>query len=182
MEKKNAAAKLEKAYFDMLEEMHYSRITVSDVIRATQVSRTTFYRHYQDIFDMHKKIADKLAGAIIEVCARNVINSRSEDEYFDAVLEVFNTQRRYILLLSGENGSRYFFEALLLKAHKFLSGLGNTLSDDQIFRIRFMAVAMVGTYVRDILEDRPHNPKYIELCKKLVGYENLIGGSYADRR
>lgn len=175
----NAEKKLVKAYFNMLENTHYSKITVTDIIRNAQVSRTTFYRYYVDIFDMHEKICDKLAMAIIEECAKAIIPSTNNNDYFDAVINVFNTQEKYIVLISGKNGSRYFFEAMIKMAHEFIASFFGHFSETHLFRLRFMTVAMVGVYVKDILENREHNPSYIEICKKLVNYDEVIGGSYA---
>lgn len=179
MKTSNAEKKLIKAYFDMLESVHYSKITVTDIIRNAQVSRTTFYRYYVDIFDMHEKISDKLAEAIIKECAGVIGGASAEENYFDEILKIFNTQEKYIVLLSGENGSRYFFESMVKMAHEFIFVTLGHLSESQLFRLRFMTVAMVGVYVRDLLEDRAHNPNYIEICKKLINNDELSGGSYA---
>ncbi len=174
-----ARDKLEKAYFDLLENMHYSKITVSDIISKAEVSRTTFYRQYTDIFDMHKKVAERLGGAIMEDCIMKVLTSKTEEECFDEILHVFDSQEKYIVLLSGENGSRYFFEALFMNATKNLFSENIHLTDDQLFRIRFMTVSAIGAYVRDILDGREHNAKFITLCKKMLSFDELFGGSYA---
>lgn len=181
MKRYSATDKLEKAYFDMLENTHYTKITVSGIIRKADISRTTFYRHYVDIFDMHQKIADKFASRVIEECAKLVMKAHSEQDYFDGVLRVLNSQEKYIILISGKNGSRYFFEAMLLNAQKFVTKISYVFSEEQLFRLRFMTVAMIGVYVKDILEGREHNPKYIEICKKLLNYNESHGGHYADR-
>lgn len=72
---KSALDRLEKVNFDMLEGTHYSKITVSDIISKAGVSRTTFYRYYADIFDVHRKIAARLSSTIINECLKNVFQS-----------------------------------------------------------------------------------------------------------
>lgn len=176
---RSAQAKLETVYFELLEQMHYSKITVSDIIAKAGVSRTTFYRHYADIFDMHKKIAERLGNEIIENCAKIVIEAQTEEECFDKILDIFNSQEKYIVLISCENGSRYFFEAMFRKTSSGLFPSFVKLTEDQLFRIQFMTISAVGAYVRDILEGREHNPKYIAICKKLLNFEELFGGYYA---
>ncbi len=171
-----AVQKLEKAYFDMLENVHYSKISVSDIISKAGVSRTTFYRHYVDIFDMHKKVAEDFSNAIIEECFFAINGSQDENDYFDAVYKIFNTQEKYIMLISGENGSRYFFEALYHKVTQSFLPLKMILSEDQTFRLKFMTIAMIGIYVKDIIEHREHNLEYIKICKKLINFDELLGG------
>lgn len=179
MNSQSARQKLDEAYFDMLKEMHYSKITVSDIISKAGISRTTFYRHYVDIFDMHKKVAERLGAAIIENCLKKVIEAKNEEECFDEILNIFNTQEKYILLISGENGSRYFFEAMFYKIAQNLFPASINLSENQLFRLRFMTVAAIGAYVRDIMEGREHNTGFITICKKMLNFEELFGGHYA---
>ena len=174
-----ARDRLEKAYFEFLEQEHYSKITVSDIISKAGVSRTTFYRHYTDIFDMHKKVAERLSGEIIDNCMKRVIEARNEEECFNEILNIFNSQEKYIILISGQNGSRYFFEAMFYKTSENLfPGFAN-ISDDQLFRIRFMTIATIGVYVRDIMEGREHHTGFITICKKMLNFEELFGGPYA---
>ena len=96
--KMTARDKMEKVYFDMLETTHYSKITVSDIISKAGVSRTTFYRHYVDIFDMHEKVADSLSAAIIEMCVKKIVIEGVD--VYDEVLKVFTGQDKYIRLIS----------------------------------------------------------------------------------
>lgn len=175
MKSSSAKRKLEAAYFDMLKNTHYSKITVTDIIRIANISRTTFYRHYTDIFDMHQKIADKLAFSIIDECIKAIVFSSGEEDYFEEILKIFNTQEKYIMLLSGENGSRYFFEALVRKSYEHIVHSRIPFNEEQLFRLRFMTIAMVGVYVRDILDNREHNPDYVEICKKLLNLDEIMG-------
>ncbi len=181
-EKRNATEKLERAYFEMLEATHYSRITVSDIINKAQVSRTTFYRHYDDIFDMHKEIADKFALSLIETCCKLVMkNICAEQDCPEQILAVFNSQKKYIILLSGENGSRYFFESIIRRSMEVLTSLNSAMDEEMLFRVRFIVVAIVGVYVRDILDDREHCLDYIDICKKIVSFDEFFGGGYAGK-
>ncbi len=176
MSSRGAKKKLETAYFDMLENVHYSKISVSDIITKADVSRTTFYRHYVDIFDMHKKVAEDFGSAIIEECFFAITGSQNKNDYFEAVYKIFNSQEKYIMLISGENGSRYFFDALYRRVTQNFLPLKMILSEEQSFRLRFMTIAMIGVYVKDIIEHREHNLDYIEICKKLINFDELSGG------
>ena len=95
-----AIEKLETAYFEMLENMHYSKITVSEVIARAGVSRTTFYRHYVDVFDMHKKVAEKMGSVILDTCIKEIVQSKNEDECFEKILNIFNSQEKYIICIA----------------------------------------------------------------------------------
>jgi len=63
---------------NMLLERDVSEITVSDICKAADVNRSTFYANYQDIYDLVEKICrnmqnefnDAFTGAISEGSAR----------------------------------------------------------------------------------------------------------------
>ena len=120
MKMSNAEGKLIKAYFNMLENTHYSKITVTDIIRNAQVSRTTFYRYYVDIFDMHEKICDKLAMAIIEECAKAIIQS--------GIKEVVYLSDKYAETMSTR-ASKRMFEAAGVKLTKLTPTKENIVID-----------------------------------------------------
>ena len=171
-----AIDRLEKAYFEMLETTHYSKISVSDIIEKAGVSRTTFYRHYDDIFDMHKKISDKLSSTIINQCIKQILTYG--ENVYSMVVKNFTSQDKYIKLLSGENGSRYLFENVYNHVIKYALPAMKFLPEEMIFRLKFITIATIGVYVKDILEDREHNTDFIEICKAVIDLDKIQGGNY----
>ncbi len=180
MKTDSALQKLEKTYFQMLEQENYAKLSVSEIVSRAGVSRTTFYRHYVDIFDMHKKIAEKLACAFVDECFKLILGANSGKDCFEQIIELFASQEKYVKIISGTNGSRYFFEAIYYNATSSLSPTFVHLSEEQLFRLRFMTISTIGSYVKDILEDREHNAKFIQICKKVLNLEESFGGSYAE--
>ncbi len=178
--KLTARDKMETAYFEFLEHENYSKITVSDIITRAGVSRTTFYRHYVDIFDMHEKVAQRFSEKLIEECLKKVFISTENNGYFDEIVNIFKSQDKYIMLISGKNGSRFFFEALYKQATTVLPSLVPGISERMQFRLKFITIASIGVYVKNILENREHQPEFIDICKKIVDIEGIIGGKYAD--
>ena len=52
--------KLEKAFIELLQTREIKDITVSDLIKAANLNRSTFYANYMDIFDLADKTREKL--------------------------------------------------------------------------------------------------------------------------
>ena len=180
MRRTSAVQKLDNAYFELLETTHYSKITVSDIIRKSEISRTTFYRNYDDIFDMHKKIADRLAEELIRKCIKIAITNvlTTHNLGFHYIVETVNTQEKYILLLSGKNGSRYFFETLYQRALSVLDSLSIHISEDLVFRAKFIIVAVISLYVRDIIEEREHNFEIVNITSRILNHEKIVEELY----
>ena len=52
--------KIEKAFVELLQSREIKDITVSDIIKMTELNRSTFYANYMDIFDLADKVRGKL--------------------------------------------------------------------------------------------------------------------------
>ena len=106
--KLTARDKMEKAFFDLLQQKHYSKIAVSDIIEKAGVSRTTFYRHYVDIFDMYDKVADHLIEEFVKVL---FTSSLGED---DIVLVLYDKFCECLLKRKSKNVKKYFTNGLII--------------------------------------------------------------------
>ena len=58
--RRESQEKLEKAFIELLQTRQVKDITVSDLIKATGLNRSTFYANYIDIFDLADKTREKL--------------------------------------------------------------------------------------------------------------------------
>ena len=174
-----AVDRLERAYFEMLETTHYTKISVSDIIEKASVSRTTFYRHYVDIFDMHEKVADRLCSILVNTCIKDVLIEGGNDVY-EKIAEILCSQDKYINLIAGSNGSRYLFESVYNNAKKFMAPAMNFLSEETVFRLNFIIVATISMYVKDILKGREHRTEFIGICKNIISFDNIRGGIYGE--
>lgn len=52
--------KIEKAFVELLQTCKIKDITVSDLVKMTELNRSTFYANYVDIFDLADKTREKL--------------------------------------------------------------------------------------------------------------------------
>ena len=52
--------KIERAFIELLQSREIKDITVSDLIKMTELNRSTFYTNYTDIFDLADKTREKL--------------------------------------------------------------------------------------------------------------------------
>src|SRR6516164_8097504 len=59
---------LREALLDLIEERGFDALTVSEVIERAMVSRTAFYRNYQDKYDLVEQIFEEaMSGLLLEV-------------------------------------------------------------------------------------------------------------------
>ena len=58
--RRESQERIEKAFIELLQTNGIKDITVSDIIKATGLNRSTFYANYLDIFDLADKTREKL--------------------------------------------------------------------------------------------------------------------------
>ena len=54
-----------KAFWQLLEEKPYSKITVKNIVERCEINRNTFYYHFHDIPDLLDRILKRNANDII---------------------------------------------------------------------------------------------------------------------
>ena len=76
--RKESQEKIEKAFIELLQSCEIKDITVSDLIKITNLNRSTFYANYIDIFDLADKTRFKLESEFSNLFANyDYFNERS---------------------------------------------------------------------------------------------------------
>lgn len=111
---KPAKERIEEAFLNFLQKKPYDRITVSEVVRAANINRSSFYRCFADINDLYEKVCTETAEDYIS----SLPPFRQEGDAFRFILHMYRRaslpwNRERIMRLFGENGSGAF--ALILR-------------------------------------------------------------------
>lgn len=76
--RRESQEKIEKAFIELLQTRELKEITVSDIIKKTELNRSTFYANYIDIFDLSDKTREKLETEFTNLFAEyDYFNERS---------------------------------------------------------------------------------------------------------
>ena len=76
--RRESQEKIEKAFIELLQTREIKNITVSDIIKLTQLNRSTFYANYVDIFDLADKTRQTLENEFAHLFAQyDYFNERS---------------------------------------------------------------------------------------------------------
>ena len=169
MRRRSADIKLMQAFFRLLETKSYSKISVSEIVTQADLSRTTFYRYYTDVYDMYDKISAAIVGRIIdELVVIFSENSVCRSELLEEFCERLETQKRYIRLLSGENGGKEFYEIVTRIAFSRMNENNARLSESDFFAAKFVLFSGIATYVKTLLDGTDFDSKYLEMYKRIL--------------
>lgn len=63
---RDTEARVEAVFFALLAKKHISKITVRELCEGAEITRTSFYGHYEDIYDLLRKVENRIAAEILE--------------------------------------------------------------------------------------------------------------------
>lgn len=150
----NASVRIKRAYRDYLRVKAYNKIKVSDIIKAADVNRSSFYRHFDDVYSLYTEVCDDLINVILlempVACDISDLRRVAENALARALTFVDE-----IKLLAGKHGNKQFLYRLRnayfesLKTNAVKNGLWN---EDIRYMVSFSSDYLTLSLSRIIME------------------------------
>jgi AcrR family transcriptional regulator len=104
---------LQEAIIELITEKGFDAITVGDIAERAMINRATFYRHYQDKYDLVVSIFEESSNHLVEHMKTvhkdtDHINSENPPEIWIQVFEHVEENARLYRAMLGKNGSPWF--------------------------------------------------------------------------
>jgi AcrR family transcriptional regulator len=104
---------LQEAIIELIAEKGFDAITVGDIAERAMINRATFYRHYQDKYDLVAKIFEETANQLVENMKpfhKDTRQSETENppEIWIQLFEHVAEHARLYRAMLGRNGSSWF--------------------------------------------------------------------------
>ena len=96
---KKTREKIKKAFALLIKQKgELNKVTVTDLVKTADITRGSFYTHYDNIYDVAKDILDETLNILI-----NNINElqtlENIDKYFSEIINYFKTNSEIYLLI-----------------------------------------------------------------------------------
>ena len=148
------------AFQEMLKEQTFEKITVNDLVNVCGVSRTSFYRHFEDKYDLLIQIYKNQIKEILE-------DSYSIKENIRQVIELMYEERKYLssaLLHDTQSTLKKFIfkEAKKIYISQLQTALKtDRLSDDILTAIDFACAGSEYVWSAWLLQGAKESPQVI---------------------
>ncbi len=159
--------RIKETFISLLEKKDISKITVSEICKDAKVNRATFYKYYEDQYDLLNKIQTEYINQLknIPPAAGKKIHL-----FVTEILDIIYKNRREVEMFSKVSGI-YFLNPFVETCYNICYDLWKTrnpkLSDDEISRaVVFLFNGSLGVIAwwmaRDFKDDKDEIAQIIE--------------------
>jgi AcrR family transcriptional regulator len=176
-----ALDKLESAFWDMLAEMSYPRISVRALVAQCGLNKNTFYYHFTDMDELATYCIDRA----LPIELGNLAFAGSSVEDFTRALDspvVRDKLSRTVILLS-ENGSALHALAVqrLVRAWQvILPPAPDIATEEQALQLKFAAGGLVATLAGREMTDYAKTIAHLRKSPAVIVFVDSIGNEYRE--
>ena len=93
--KRQSKERTEKAFIESLQTKELHQITVSDICKACQLNRSTFYANYEDIYDLADKVREYLETEVNLLYKEEKTQGFNSNDYLKLFRHIQENQMLY---------------------------------------------------------------------------------------
>ena len=113
---------------DIITENKTSKITVTQLCDTAGVSRTTFYKHFKDVYEVIEYIFIQDAMRNMDMYVKNKLNARIIMENWFAS---FCIHKEFYRIAIAENGQNSLIETIISLVEEYNRKIFSTITDDE---------------------------------------------------
>jgi AcrR family transcriptional regulator len=176
---------LKESFIKLLEKKDISQISIKEICEDADINRATFYAHYNDQFDLLKKIEDELLDNINAHIAEfdPINNDKNAVLLAEKIFEYLKENAKLCKLLLNEHGDFSFQKKVMMLVYDIIiaeiTDNNKITKEDAEYVYSFTITGCVGIVQKWLDEDMKKSPHYMaEMVIKLtLGLINLLKSS-----
>lgn len=145
---------IRKAFVELIsEKKNMDKITVLELVNRANISKSTFYNHYEDIYEVAEEFENELISKISAILDEiNIEKPHEYDMYFKMVIEFIKSNEKLYSKVISSPDIRFFIDKLKTilskKIFEEIRSLSFSKNDNELYvQIRFLTNACVDTMV-----------------------------------
>ena len=110
------------AFFRLAEIKNIYKITIKEITNLAGYNRTTFYRYFEDVFELIEYAEDQFIDGILSVLLPQVLLSPTlDDRFFQTILEHFYDSKELLGIILSEANRASFIRRLQQRLQQSLN-------------------------------------------------------------
>ena len=182
---KAAEEKIRTAFYELLREEGFQKVTVRMIVERAGINRSTFYLHYQDKYDLLESIEEELSGGIAGMAMKMVPDGFDAAAILPLSKEIIRwvwENREWFSVLDGPNGDQGFLprHAERMRALMYSKAV-MTVEEEYIEAVMIgMVLQFLRTWIRRDFAESPEELQAL-IMKTALGVTQRIGGVAASQ-
>ena len=140
---------LRESLMELMKTKTISSISIKEICSAADISRSTFYAHYSDQYDLLRKTEEEILAVnenILKKYAHYKNNTRGALQMMEEILQFFADNNKSLYVLLSENGDINFQKTLISSMYQknFLKSLTDKFPDKRTKEYYFLFIVTGG--------------------------------------
>lgn len=149
----------------IMEQEDYSKLTITDITRRSDIRRATFYDHYSSIRDLFKATIQKTCTDIIEILTLDTMPETYTIEQAEEVLiqlfSYLSEHKSIVHLINGQYGVPDPIPEILNVLSDFYLGQQIEIHAGKDMYAYYVSGLIVGLILYRLQEGKNHSPQYL---------------------
>ncbi|HHV59731.1 MAG TPA: TetR/AcrR family transcriptional regulator [Clostridiaceae bacterium] len=166
---------LKESLINLLEKKDISKITIKEICDDADINRATFYSHYNDQYDLLRKIEDELLNNVSDYIEAlyKADNSRDDVSLVEEIFEYIKQNGKLCRLLLNERGDLNFQKKVMMLVYdrivNELTDNNNITKEDAECIYSFFITGCVGLVQKWLNDGMKKSARYMaEMVMKLT--------------
>lgn len=138
---KKTEKSIRRAFYQLIQEKPIEKITVRELSEIAEINKTTFYAHYDTIYDLIEKLEQETIESIVEHLDDCKLLFKEPEIFIQNVYNSLKIYPNIRLTLSSSNSQR-FTEKLNTAIHKELKN--QNINMDQYYNLSALLIFVVN--------------------------------------
>ncbi|MGM0137972.1 hypothetical protein IGI65_000374 [Enterococcus sp. DIV0755b] len=171
--------RITEAMIQLLKEKNFNQITVKNICEAAGISRSGFYLHYLDKYDLVEKYQFELMHHINQLIENFSKTNMTRDSLLLYILDYLKDEGQLLALLISDHGSTEIQNQI--KAVLKKNALDNVLSHltipvasdlEKQYLVAFFSNALFGVLQEWVNHGQKESPEYIvNVINKIIAFD-----------
>lgn len=98
---------IESAFIELILKNDVNKITIKDITDMADTNRSTFYTHYEDIYDLLRVIENKLIDGISVFQSDNLLAASAQDRMTESLQYIWDNRELFSAIVESSHGSEF---------------------------------------------------------------------------
>ena len=153
---------IKDTFLELMDEKDINKITISEICEISDINRATFYRYYDNVYDLLDKIEADFVHELKEASEKND-NDYTVASFVNVLLNVFIDNKKLVKVLFNSKNTMQLLNDLLVITYvkckdKWEKDLPNLLEEDVEYASLFIfngALGIINFWVKNNFDKEP---------------------------